>query len=79
MRLTKGSLMKSTIPGKYGLSAIGVLLYSKGPYWYYALTSPRNADGVVQTVVMKDKRKSIVRGINKGTVSYHPAKKRGKS
>lgn len=65
--------------GKHGLPAIGVLLYSKGQDWYYALTSPRHEDGVVQTVVYKDKRSRLVQGITSGAVIYYPAKKKGKS
>ena len=79
MRLTKGSIMKSSRVGKHGLPAIGILLYSKGQNWYYALTSPRHEDGIVQTIVHKDKRESIVRGITNGAVLYYPAKKKGKS
>jgi len=79
MRLKRGSMVISSKVGKHGLPAIGVLLYSKGQDWYYALTSPRHEDGIVQTIVHKDKRESIVRGITSGTVLYYPAKKKGKS
>ena len=63
MRLTKGSMMVSSKVGSYGLPAIGVLLYSKGCYWHYALTSPRHEDGVVITSVFKEKRSKLIAGI----------------
>jgi len=76
MRLTKGSLIRTPEPsGPWNAHAIGVLLYRKGSKWYYALTSPHNDTGEIVTSVQWATRKSIVGGIEKGLVTYHPAKK----
>ena len=76
MRLTKGSIIRTPErSGPWNGYAIGVLLYRKGSKWYYALTSPHDETGEIVTSVQWATRKSILNGIEKGLVNYHPAKK----
>ena len=76
IKLTAGSMMISNSDSRI----YGVLLYRKGPLWYYSLTSPSISDGnVMVTSVQSIKRYSIISGIKHGYVDFYLAKKKGRS
>lgn len=76
IKLTAGSMMISNTNSKI----YGVLLYRKGPYWFYSLTSPSTSDeNIMLTNIEKVKRYSIISGIKHGYVDFYLAKKKGRS
>ena len=79
MRLTKGSmLINNDFRRERGDNIVGILLYRKGPRWYFSLTSPHNETGEIVTTIQWATRESIVRGIASGNVQYIPASIRRK-
>lgn len=79
MRLTKGSMMiNNDFRRERGDNIVGILLYRKGPRWYFSLTSPHNETGEIVTTIQWATREAILKGINAGTVEYIPAPLRRK-